>query len=69
MTTRKEQICVTALRLGMPEAARRYGVTVPYISKIFGKEKLTIFAQFELCDGNGKERNFKQLRTIFNEPV
>jgi hypothetical protein len=64
-----EKICCSALKLGMPEAARRNGLSVPRVSQIFSKYKLRVFMLHELYADDGKERSFKELRTIFNSSI
>lgn len=63
---RAQHICITALRDGVPAAVTEFGVRKQYVYRIFDQIKSTLFFEYELVDGDGNERNFKELRSIFN---
>ena len=63
---RAKQICLSALRLGLPETARRFGIVKSRVHQIFSEHKFRVLFHYELYDDKGNERNLRELRHIFN---
>ena len=61
-----KKICMNAMKHGVDISAKMNGISKGRVSKIFRENKQSVFMLHEIYDESGRERNFNELRRIFN---
>ncbi len=59
---------INCMKYGLIQTAEINNLSKGRIAQIFKQNKHLYFMNYELYDDHGKERNFVQLRKIFNKP-
>jgi hypothetical protein len=67
MPTKKAiKICDLALKVGLEQAGKSFGISKERVRQIFSCHKSRVLFSYELYDKDGKERNFNELRKVYN---
>jgi len=61
------KVCLYALKNGISDkTAKEIKATKGWMSQAVAKYKFSVLMDHEIYDDNGKERNFRELRRVFN---